>query len=287
MRSLFQLLGVLAALVAGFMILRSTGDSADEGASKSEASGSEASAAARETPAPPDYTARLEAYSGHGEWVRYPAEDGTEITGYIAYPEVPEAAPAVIVIHEIFGMSDWVRTVVHDIAEQGYVALAPDLLSRVGGTEGADDARTAIRDLDPDGITMDLDATKAHLRSLDAVNGDRVAVIGFCWGGRQTFRYATNAADIDAAIVCYGDAPDAEALARVEAPVLGVYAENDARINAELPEVEAAMDAAGKAYEFEIYPGANHGFLRSRNVPDEADRAWSTIFAFLDRTLGN
>lgn len=281
MRSLFRLLGVLAALVAGFMILRSSGDSTAEAASE----GGGATGASSEAPAPPDYTARLEAYSGHGEWVRYPAEDGTEITGYIAYPEVPDPAPAVIVIHEIFGMSDWVRTVVHDIAEQGYVALAPDLLSRVGGTEGADDARTAIRDLDPEGITMDLDATKTHLRSLDAVNGDRVAVIGFCWGGRQTFRYATNAADIDAAIVCYGDAPEVEAMARIEAPVLGVYAENDARINAELPDVEAAMDAAGNAYEFEIYPGANHGFLRSRNVPDEADRAWATIFAFLEETL--
>jgi carboxymethylenebutenolidase len=192
-----------------------------------------------------------------------------------------------IVIHEIFGLSDWVRTVTHDLAEAGYVAIAPDLLSRRGGTEGADNARTLIRDLPPDSITVDLNATADYLRSLDSVRGESIGVMGFCWGGSQTFRYATDNPDLKAAVVCYGGAPDAEAMARIETPILGVYAENDARINAALPDVEEAMAEAGKSYEYEIYPGANHGFLRSRNVPEEADRAWQDILAFLGENLAH
>lgn len=291
MRVLASLLAVVAVTV-GVWVYRSADSSAADTAATESASAvpsrsaTGASGASGAESPPPDYAAKLESYSGHGEWVTYNAEDGAEITGYIAFPERPDAAPAMIVIHEIFGMSDFARAVAHDLAEAGYVALAPDLLSRAGGTTGADEARAVIRDLDPDGITADLDATLAYLRGLDAVSGP-VGVIGFCWGGSQTFRYATNAADIDAAIVCYGGAPDADAMARIRAPVLGVYAENDARINASLPEVEDLMKAAGKSFEPEIYPGANHGFIRSRNVPDEADRAWANILAFLERELGN
>jgi len=270
-------LGAVLAMAALLLLRSSPGSETPAGAA--------AAPAAPATPAATDYTARLEAYSGHGEWVKYDAADGAEITGYIAFPERPDPAPAMIVIHEIFGMSDFIRTVTHDLAVAGYVALAPDLLSRVGGTEGADDARRAIRDLDPDGITMDLEATKAYLRSLASVDGERLGVIGFCWGGSQSFRYATNAADLDAAVVCCGTAPDAEGIARIEAPVLGVYAENDARVSAALPDVEAAMKTAGKPFHYTIYKGANHGFIRSRNVPEEADRAWADIVAFLSEKL--
>jgi pimeloyl-ACP methyl ester carboxylesterase len=156
---------------------------------------------------PPDYVKKLEGYSGHGEWVKYTGDGGDEVTAYIAFPEVPEPAPAMIVIHEIFGLTDWVRTVAHDLAEAGYVAIAPDLLSRRGGSEGADNARTLIRDLPADSITVDLDATAEYLRSLDSVEGESIGVMGFCWGGSQTFRYATNNPDLKAAIVCYGGAP--------------------------------------------------------------------------------
>jgi len=289
MRAVIRVVALIVGLAAaGFLLLDGGGSDAAEAVAStgttSAANGSSTASASVPDPAPIDYVARLEAYSGHAEWVKYNSADGTEITGYIAFPERPDAAPAMIVIHEIFGMSDFVRTVVQDLAEAGYVALAPDLLSRVGGTRGADQARAAIGDLDPDGITADLDATRGYLRSLDSVRG-AVGVIGFCWGGSQTFRYATNAADIDAAIVCYGGAPDPEAMTSIEAPVLGVYAENDARINASLPEVEAAMAAAGKSFDYEIYPGANHGFIRSRNVPEEADRAWQNVLAFLSRHL--
>jgi len=275
---------ILAACVAIVVIFVTRSNRSTPADGPPGATAAEAPAAA--APGEIDYTAKLESYSGHGEWVKYAAPDGTEITGYIAFPERSDPAPAMIVIHEIFGMSDFVRTVAHDLAEAGYVALAPDLLSRVGGTRGADDARTKIRDLDADEITVDLDATMAYLRSLPSVRDTGMGVIGFCWGGSQSFRYATNAADLDAAVVCYGGAPDPQAMAAIEAPVLGVYAENDARINAALPEVEEAMRGAGKSFDYEIYAGANHGFIRSRNVPDEADRAWANILAFLDANLG-
>lgn len=248
--------------------------------------GAPAVAEGRTVQQPSGYVQELEAYSGHGEWVKYTGVADDTVVAYIAFPERPDPAPGMIVIHEIFGLSDWVRTVAHDLAEAGYVAIAPDLLSRRGGTEGADNARTLIRDLPPDSITVDLDATAHYLRSLDSVQGDALGVIGFCWGGSQTFRYATNNPELKAAVVCYGGAPDPEAMADIRAPVLGVYAENDARINASLPEVEAAMAEAGKSYEYEIYEGANHGFLRSRNAPDEADRAWQDILAFLSANLG-
>lgn len=289
MKVIRTIVAFVAVVVAGYVILESLERYGKRSASDRELQAAPAATAegGQEAQEAPDYAAKLETYSGHGEWVRYTAGDGAEITGYIAFPERPDPAPAMIVIHEIFGMSDFVRSVAHELAEAGYVALAPDLLSRAGGTEGADDARTAIRDLDPEGITLDLDATKAHLRSLDSVEGSSIGVIGFCWGGSQTFRYATNAADIDAAVVCYGGAPDPEAMTRISAPVLGVYAENDARINASLPEVETAMEAAGKAFTYEIYEGANHGFIRSRNVPDEADRAWRDILSFLEGRLGS
>jgi len=275
---------ILAACVAVVVIFvtrshRSTPADGPPGATAAEAP------AASAAPGEIDYTARLESYSGHGEWVKYNAPDGAEITGYIAFPERPDPAPAMIVIHEIFGMSDFVRTVTHDLAAAGYVALAPDLLSRVGGTQGADDARGKIGDLDPNEITVDLNATMAYLRSLPSVRATGMGVIGFCWGGSQSFRYATNQPDLDAAVVCYGGAPPAEEMARIDAPVLGVYAENDARISAALPEVEQQMRAAGKPFEYEIYKGANHGFIRSRNVPEEADRAWRNILAFLGAHL--
>lgn len=233
-----------------------------------------------------DYTARLEAAQTHGEWARYAGAEGDTVMAYIAFPERSDAAPAMIVIHEIFGMSDWIRTVAHEFAAHGYVAIAPDLLTRRGGTPGADDARRLIADLPPDSITVDLDATFAYLQSLGAVRGDAIGVIGFCWGGSQAFRYATNNRELEAAVVCYGSAPDREALDEMEAPVLGVYAENDMRINRGIPETEAAMAVLGKRYQYTIYPGAGHAFLRRGEPAEQVTLAWENVYAFLDQALG-
>lgn len=221
----------------------------------------------------------------HKEWVKYTNAAGDSVLGYLAYPERSDPAPAMIVIHENSGLSAWARTVVEDFASKGYVALAPDLLSRRGTTAKLADPRAAIRELPPDSITVDLNATFDYLRSLKAARSDAIGVIGFCWGGGQTFRYATNNPRIKAAVVCYGPAPDLGTVARITAPVFGVYGENDARINANLPDVERAMQQAGKSFRHTVYPGAGHGFLRSRDVPAEADRAWADILRFLGQQL--
>src|SRR6058998_1615975 len=144
----------------------------------------------------------------HAEYVKY-LSGGDTVTAYLAYPERPAPAPAVIVIHEIFGMSDFIRQTTEQLAKDGFVAIAPDLLSRRGGTPASpDSARRLIATLNPDTVTLDLDATRAYLNTVRAARGDRVGVIGFCWGGGQSFRYATNVPELKAFVVCYGPAPN-------------------------------------------------------------------------------
>jgi carboxymethylenebutenolidase len=222
----------------------------------------------------------------HAEYVKYLSGRDT-ITAYLAYPERPTPAPAVIVIHEIFGMSDFVRQTTEQLAKDGFVAIAPDLLSRRGGTvAAADSARRLISSLPPDSVTADLDATTAYLKTLKAVKANAIGVIGFCWGGGQSFRYATNNGALRAYVVCYGPSPNAQDIARIRAKGLGVYAENDARINAGLPDAVAALKQASKDYEYKIYPGVGHGFLRSRDKPEVADSAWSAVIRFFHARLG-
>ena len=221
----------------------------------------------------------------HAEYVKYASGTDT-VTAYLAYPERRDPAPAVIVIHEIFGLSDFIRQTTEQLARDGFVAIAPDLLSRRGGTPAdADSARRLIAGLPPDSVTADLDATAAYLRTVRAARGDRPGVIGFCWGGGQSFRYATNNERLGAYVVCYGPGPDAAAAARIRARGLGVYGERDARINASLPVVDSALRAAGKDYRYAVYPGVGHGFLRTRDVPAVADSAWGVIVRFLRQEL--
>jgi len=221
----------------------------------------------------------------HAEYVKYLSGRDT-ITAYLAYPERPTPAPGVIVIHEIFGMSDFVRQTTEQLAKDGFVAIAPDLLSRRGGTPAmGDSARRVISSLPPDSVTADLDATQAYLKTLKAVRADAIGVIGFCWGGGQSFRYATNNARLKAFVVCYGPSPKPEDIARIRAKGLGVYAENDARINAGLPETAAAIKQAAKDYQYTIYPGVGHGFLRAREKPEVADSAWGAVIRFFRAQL--
>ena len=228
---------------------------------------------------------RLSSSDIHSEYVKFLSGRDT-VTAYLAYPERPQPAPAVIVIHEIFGMSDFVRQTTEQLAKDGFVAIAPDLLSRRGGTPASQDsARKLIAGLSPDTLTADLNATKDYVKKLKAVRSDAIGVIGFCWGGGQSFRYATNAPDLKAFVVCYGPAPSAADMARIRANGLGVYAENDARIDAGLSDAAAAMRAAGKAYPYTIYPGVGHGFLRSREKPEVADSAWNAVVRFFRAQL--
>src|SRR5216110_1074999 len=221
----------------------------------------------------------------HAEYVKYLSGRDT-ITAYLAYPERKEPAPGVVVIHEIFGMSDFIRQTTEQLAREGFVAIAPDLLSRRGGTPAStDSARKLIGWLNPDTLTMDVDATVAYLKTLKAVRRDRIGVIGFCWGGGQSFRYATNSPALRAFVVCYGPGPDAAAIARIRARGLGVYAENDARIDAGLADVAAAVKQYAKDYRYTVYPGVGHGFLRSRERPEVADSAWGNVVRFFRESL--
>ena len=218
--------------------------------------------------------ARLEKSPRHGEWVKVKHGD-REVNCFITYPEVKDKATAVIVIHEIFGLSDWVRGVTDQLAEAGYIAIAPDLLSGLGpdggGTAalgGDDGARRVIGSLPPDQITADLNAVMDYVAKLPACNG-KVAVGGFCWGGGQTFRFATNNKDVKGAFSFYGAVQtDEAAMARINCAVYGFYAENDARITATVPKAAEQMKAAGKTYEPETYKGAGHGFMRAGEDPN-------------------
>ena len=231
----------------------------------------------------------LDAVTTHGEWVTIP-RGADSIRAYVAYPERKDKAPGIIVIHEIFGLSSWEPTVVDTLARNGYVAIVPDLLSsRFGRTPAdPDSGRKLVAQLDPDSITADLDAVYAYLDTLPAVRHDDIAVIGFCWGGTQSFRYATNNPKLQAAVVCYGAPPDSAAMARIHAPVLGVYGESDARIGATIPRTDSLMTALGKSYQHDTYPGTGHGFLRpGRQGSDgpQVAHAWDRIFGFLgDKT---
>jgi carboxymethylenebutenolidase len=187
---------------------------------------------------------------------------------------VKEKSSAVVVIHEIFGLTDWVRGVADELAEAGYIAIAPDLLSgtgpKGGGTSelgGADAVRKAITSLPAEQITSDLNAVVEYVAKLPACNG-KVVVAGFCWGGGQAFRLATNNQDLKAAFVFYGTGPDKETdIARIRCPVHGFYGGNDARVNATIPKSKELMNQAGKIYEPVTYEGAGHGFMRAGEAP--------------------
>ena len=223
--------------------------------------------------------ARVEKSPRHREWVTV-KHDGRSVETFVVYPESKDKAPVVLVIHEIFGMTDWVQDLADQVAEAGYIAVAPDLLSGMGPNGG--------RSTDfAEGKTMEAgEPSQRRTRSPPTSTPSRItrsscppptascSSAGFCWGGGQTFRFATNRADLAAAFVFYGPPPDKDAMARITAPVYGFYAGNDARIGATVPGAVNDMKAAGKTYEPVTYEGAGHGFMRAGEAPDanEANR---------------
>ena len=230
--------------------------------------------------------ARLEKSSRHGEWVEYKSGERT-IKAFVVFPERKDKAPVVIVIHEIFGLTDWVRGVCDQLAEAGVIAIAPDMLS--GQTfSDVDGARKAISALPKEQVKADLDATAEYaLTKIPAASGS-LAVSGFCWGGARTFEYAAANPKLKAAYSFYGTAVEnAEDAAKIVCPVYGFYAENDARVNATIAKAEELMKAAGKKYEPVTYKGAGHGFMRDGDSPegkpenkkarDDAWARWKTL----------
>jgi carboxymethylenebutenolidase len=234
---------------------------------------------------------RLEKSPRHGEWVKV-NHDNREVNCFITYPEVKDKATAVIVIHEIFGLTDWVRGVTDQLAEAGYIAIAPDLLwgkaPNGEGTdalikaEGAQSIGQAIQSLPPDQITADLNAVYDYVSKLPSCNG-KVTVSGFCWGGGQSFRYTTNNKNLKACYSFYGPPPtDPAAVDRITCPIYGFYAGNDNRIDSQIPAITDLMKQAGKTYDPVTYEGAGHGFMRAGEQPNpqEAnkkarDEAWA------------
>ena len=230
---------------------------------------------------------RLNDSPRHHEWVQVKNGDRI-IHSFLVFPEVKTKVPAVLVIHENRGLTDWVRSVADQLAEAGYIAIAPDLLSGMGPDGGKtsdfpdrNTARDALYKLDPDQITKDLQAVTNYVTKLQACNG-KLAVAGFCWGGSQTFRFASNHSEISAAFVFYGTAPEnPDQVKSITCPVYGFYGENDARVTSTVEMTQNQMTSAQKTYEPVTYKAAGHGFMRSGEQADSdnpnkqaRDKAW-------------
>jgi carboxymethylenebutenolidase len=261
--------------------------------------------AASAVPAPPrdpnlpasEETAKaaLEASPRHGEYVDVKA-DGSAVRTWIVYPERKDKTGVVILIHEIFGLSDWMRAVADQVAREGFIAVVPDLISGHGpgggGTESAgsrDDVVKLVRAVTPEEATARLDAVRAYAIKLPAANG-KSATMGFCWGGGKSFAYAVSQPALDGAVVFYGTSPETADLAKIKAPVLGHYGGDDARVNATIAPAEAEMKKLAKTYEPHVYDGAGHGFLRAQTGREGANlkatqQAWPRTIAFLRERL--
>lgn len=231
----------------------------------------------------------------HQEWVTVKHGDRSVET-FVVYPESKDKTPVVLIIHEIFGMTDWVQDLADQVAAAGYIAVAPDLLSGMGPNGGRSSsfeqgkATEAVSHLDPNQVTADLTAAADYAKKIPASTG-KLFVVGFCWGGGQSFRFATNRPDLSAAFVFYGTPPDKDAMARIQAPVYAFYAGNDMRVDATIPDATAGMKAAGKTYEPVTYDGAGHGFMRAGEAPDANDankkareQSWVRLKALLAKS---
>jgi carboxymethylenebutenolidase len=238
--------------------------------------------------------ARLESTPRHDEWVALDS-GGRKLHAYVVYPQTSRKAGAVIVIHENRGLTDWVRTVADKLAENGYLAIAPDFLSGTAPNGGKtsdfpnqDAAREAISKLPRDQVIADLNAAAAYIRTLPSANG-KLAVAGFCWGGGKTFDYANRGDNVSASFVFYGSGPQTdEGVTGIDGPVYGFYGGDDARINATIETTRAVMEKHGKKYDPVIYAGAGHAFMRLGEEPaaTEAnkkahDEAWTRWLGLL------
>jgi carboxymethylenebutenolidase len=261
---------------------------------------------------PPDAERAAQALSDsprHGEWVDIEIAPATgqaagspmKLRTWVVYPERKDKAPVVLVIHEIFGLTDWVRAVADQLAADGFIAVAPDLLSGKGPDGGGTDSlgekvREVIRTIGPDEQARLLNAARDYALALPAAS-DKTASIGFCWGGSASFSYAVHQPKLNAAIVYYGTAPmkdnrpDTEAFGKIACPVLGLYGGDDARVTSTVEPTTAAMNDAGKTFSQHTYEGAGHGFLRQQTGKDgknlaAAQQAWQETVAFLKANTG-
>ena len=252
--------------------------------------------AARDPNLPPsEETAKhvLESSPRHGEYEVVTLPDSTPLRVWTVYPERKDKAGVVLLIHDIYGLSDWIRGTADQVAREGFIAVVPDLISGMGpgggGTDSVasrDDLVKLIRGLTPEAAKARIDATRAWAVKLPAANG-KFGTIGYCWGGTRSFAYAAAEPPPQAAVVFYGSSPDSATLAAVRAPVLGLYGGDDARVNAT---IEPATKALGKRFESHLFPGAGHGFTRSQSLREGANhqatrKAWPLAMSFLRKHL--
>jgi carboxymethylenebutenolidase len=218
------------------------------------------------------------------------------VRAWIVYPERRERAPVIVVIHEIFGLTSWIRGVADQLAADGFIAIAPDLLTgktRIHPDSAGSDARDVIRTLNPDDVHRQLAAVGQYGIRLPAAL-PRYGVVGFCWGGSASFQHAVRSpAELGAAVVYYGSSPeDLSTLALIRVPVLGLYGSDDVRVNPTVPPADSAMRALGKSFTHHTYAGAGHGFLRQQDGKGGANiaatrQAWPATLAFFRRHLGS
>lgn len=240
--------------------------------------------------------ARLASSNRRAEWAMIRTGPSDSVAAWVVYPERSAKAPVVIVIHEIFGLSSWIRGVADQLAADGFIAIAPDLLTmkRAGNLTSewsADSARSAIRTLQPADVHRQLDAVARYGMALPAAL-PKYGVVGFCWGGSTSFAHAVHAPTLGAAVVYYGSSPPSSELTTVRAPVLGLYGGNDARVNATIPSADSTMTALGKTYDPKIFAGAGHGFLRQQEDSTGANaaatrQAWPQTLAWFRQYLGS
>jgi carboxymethylenebutenolidase len=289
-----------AIMIASGPVPAQSADSGNEerpGHTGTTASQSSAAGAPKIPPAEEQAKTALEKSPRHGEYVDLKIEGSDHpLLAWVVYPERKEKAPVVIVIHEIYGLTDWVRAVADQLAAEGFIAIAPDMISGKGPGGGGtaslgsrDEVVKLIRGLAPEEVNMKLNAVRSYAVKLPAANG-KSAAAGFCWGGGRSFSYAAAQPELNAAVVYYGASPDAKELRSIKTPVLGLYGGDDARVNATIGPASEEIKKLGKVYEVEIYEGAGHGFLRQQDGRDGANmrasrQAWQRMLGFFKKHL--
>jgi carboxymethylenebutenolidase len=237
---------------------------------------------------------RLAKSPRHGEWVAIKVGATDSVLAWVVYPERRDKAPVVIAIHENTGINTWTRAVADQLAADGFIGIAPDLTTmfRTGDLKADPDrdaGRAAIGRVTPELANQIIDAVAKYGMALPAAQ-PKYGIVGFCWGGARSFHHAAHSPGLGASVVYYGSPPSAEHMAAIKAPVLGLYGGNDARINATIPATDSSMKALGKSYEYHIFDGAGHGFLRAQdgNEPNAAAsrQAWPKTVAFFRSKLG-
>jgi len=292
LRSLFKIVPALTIFACSSTQM---GNSASSSTTASSVPSTGVAVASQGLPPDADHAlARLNSSPRHGEWVMISLSPTDSLRAWVVYPERKTKAPVVVVVHEIFGLSPWIRGVTDQLAADGFIAIAPDFLTmknlpRVSDSVATQDAVSAIRTVDPEEVQREIDAAARYAMALPAAQ-PRYGIVGFCWGGGVSFAHATHSPSLGASVVYYGVSPKTEALSAVHAPVLGLYGGSDARVDATIPPADSALRSMGKTYSHSVFDGAGHGFLRQQTGMNGANmtatqQAWPATIAWFRRYL--